>query len=148
MSTILYKKLNSELFQNRTLVISDERIDRIHIAAFCPYILMVGNPSGTLTFSVETNSVEIFSQDFTSADIRLSLNTTDNYAHVFYPIAPTNPIQLGEGDYVFKLTSSYTPTELSHFGWIQQYEDIQTDTNYTISSDDQNPLAMRIKLYV
>ena len=121
---------------------------RCHIGAFYPYIAMIGSPTGTFTCELIKGGVTIFSKSFTSVLIKLSLSTSDNYAHAFYPIIPDLPIQIEKGLYKLKISSSgYTETDSSYMAWIQQFEDIQNEMSYTPSGDQENSLAFRLKLY-
>ena len=144
MTTLLVDKLGTSLEQNITVTGND----RVHIAAFSPYLYVYNSPSGTFTFQLIKSSVVIFSQSFTVADIKTSLGTANNYVHVFYPIVPTVLVQMLEGNYTVKITSSgYTATEASYLGWIRQHENIQNGIDYTPTSDRKNPLAIRVKIY-
>ena len=145
MSTLLVEKLRDLLSQEFT--VTDE--DRHHVGAFIPYIYMHNAPAGTFIFSVKNSSnVTIFSKSFTSIDIKASLNTSQNYAHVFYPIIPANPIQLEKGNYIFTMSSSeYNNSSSSFLGWIRQYESLNNILGYETTDDGQNPLATRLKVY-
>lgn len=145
MTTIAVRRLKTTLSQNIRLF-SDERN---HIAAFLPYLLLYNSPVGTFTFELlNEDNVSIFSQDFDSSDIKDFLNTDDDYAHVFHPIIPTNPIQVESGLYTVKLSSSgYTDSENSYLGWIQQFENIQLIPDYTPTDVSGCPLSLRIKIY-
>jgi len=144
MTTLLVDNLVVSLQQTIDVTSSE----RIHVAAFYPYLYVYNMPSGTFTFELIKSSVTVFSQTFTSVDIQTSLGTANSYMHCFYPIIPTSLVQMEEGTYTVKITSSgYTATEASYLGWIRQHENIQNGINYTPSSDRQNPLAIRIKLY-
>lgn len=109
---------------------------------------MVGSPSGTFTIQIEGINGTILSKSFTSSDIKTSLDTTNNNAHVFYPVINDNPCQIERGTYTITLSSSgYTQTSSSYIGWIQQFEDIQNVLSYTPSGIGSRPLAVRIKDY-
>lgn len=144
MTTLLVDKLGTSLEQNITVT----GTERVHIAAFIPYLYVFNIPDGTFTFQLIKSSVVIFSQSFTSADIKTSVGTANNYIHSFYPIIPTVLVQMLAGNYTVKITSSgYTATEASYLGWIRQHENIQNGIDYTPTSDRKNPLAIRIKTY-
>lgn len=143
MSTLLVQRLETELTQELRYKLSH----RCQIGAFIPCLYMHNAPSGTFTFELLNSDDEvIMSQDFDSADIKASLSTASNYAHVFYPIIPTNPIQIEYGNYTIKLSATgYSPNDSSYLGWIQQFEDIQNVMDYVPENDTENPLAIRIK---
>lgn len=146
MSTLLSKTLETVLEQQIRFKLST----RCHIAAMIPYIMMFNSPAGSFEF--EFYSVDraetVFTKSFTCADIKAALSTTDNYAHVFLPIIPTNPVQIESGLYTIKITASgYTATVDSFLGWIQQFEDIQNEMEYVPVNDEENSLAIRYKIY-
>jgi len=121
---------------------------RCNVVAFYPYLFLFNSPSGTFTFELIKDGDTLFSQNFDSQDIKDSLSTTNNYAHVFFPIIPTNPIQIEKGLYTIKLSSTgYTATSSSYLGWIQQHEDIQAELEYVPENDTENPFSIRIKKY-
>ena len=120
----------------------------MHVAAFVPYLLLYNAPAGTFTLSLLKNAVTIFSKNFTSADIKTSIGTSDNYAHVYYAVVPTNPLAIEEGEYVLKISSSgYTASETSYLGWVRRFDELTPTTSYTPYTDMQNPLVYRIKIY-
>lgn len=143
MSTLLIQKLETELAQELRYNLSD----RCQIGAFIPYIYMHNAPSGTFTIDLLNSDDDvIMSKQFDCDDIKTALSSTDNYAHVFYPIIPTSPIQIEYGTYTIKLSASgYSPTNASYLGWIQQHENIQNIMDYVPSDDTKNSLALRIK---
>jgi hypothetical protein len=144
VTTLLIETLQTELSQEIRLNGSE----RYSIGAIIPYIYMHNAPSGTFTLSLVSVSTTIFSQSFTSSSIKLSIPTASNYAHVFYPIVPNNPIQLDSGTYTVKITSSgYSPTSVSFLALIRQHEDLNNKLDYIPASDDENPLAIRLKIY-
>lgn len=121
---------------------------RFSIAGFYPYLLLVNAPSGTFTFTLTINGEDVFTKEFTSADLKSSLNTTNDTLHTFFPIVPTNPVFIERGDFTCTIsTSGYSPSSNSYIAWIQQFEDVQNETEYEAVSSDENPLAMRIKIY-
>jgi hypothetical protein len=123
-----------------------DRVDRYNIASIAPYLYISNFPGGTFTLTLSNLSGDLFSKSFTSDDIRTSLNTVNNFAHVFYPVIPQNLLILESGTYTLKLTSdSYYNTSSSYIGWIRQHEDLNNILDYEALSDDKNPLATRIK---
>ena len=105
-------------------------------------------PSGTFTLKLLSGVTELLSQSFTSSDIKASIPTTNNYTHVFYPVIPINPIQLDSGTYTVKITASgYAPTSVSFLALIRQHEDLNNKLDYVPLTDDENPLAIRLKVY-
>lgn len=142
MSIVLVETLQSELSQN----ISFTGEDRIEIAAFVPYLYIHNLSGATFTLEILRNSAPIFSQDFTSEEINQAVNGV--YAHVFYPIIPENPVQIEPGDYTFKIKakSGYLPAE-NFIGWCRQYNDVQNQMSYSPTSDSENSLAIRFKIY-
>jgi hypothetical protein len=122
--------------------------DRYHVGAFIPYIYLHNAPLGTFNFILEKDSVILFQKSFTSAEIKTSMGTASDYIHCFYPIIPTNPVQLESGLYTIKLTSTgYSNSSTSFIGWIRQFEDLNNTLDYVPLDDDHNPLAIRLKIY-
>jgi hypothetical protein len=109
---------------------------------------MIGAPAGTFTCELIKGATTIFSKTFTSASIKLSLGTSEDYAHAFYPIIPDLPIQIEKGTYKLKIsTMGYTETNSTYLAWAQQFEDIQNQMSYTPSGILENSLAFRLKIY-
>ena len=142
MSILLVETLQSELSQD----ISFTGENRAEIAAFLPYLYIHNVSGATFTFEIVRDNATIFLQDFTSEEIAQEVGGV--YAHVFYPIVPVNPVQIEPGSYKFKIKakSGYLPGE-SFLGWCKQYNDIQNEMSYTPSSDSDNSLAIRFKIY-
>lgn len=144
MTTLLVQELKTELVQEFTLGLSD----RYNIGSFIPYLYVHNAPAGTFTFTITKDSVDIFSQTFTSSDIKAAEGTVNNYLHVFYPIVPDTNVFMECGDFSAKLTASgYAYSSSSFLGWIQQHEDLNNILDYVPATDAENPLAMRIKIY-
>ena len=144
MTTLVANPIGASLEQEFTYNLND----RCHIGAFYPYVVMIGSPAGTFTCELIKSATTIFSKTFTSTSIKLSLGTSNNYAHAFYPIIPDEPIQIEKGTYKLKIsTSGYTQTNSSYIAWAQQFEDIQNEMSYTPSGDGENSLAFRLKIY-
>ena len=141
MSTLLYTKLRTSLEYEINIIPNE----RLHIAAFCPYLLKYGTPSGTFTFSVLQGAVIFFSKTFISSDI-----SSAGYAHSYFPIVvgDESALQLTAGLYTLRISSAgYTFSNASHIGWIQQYESKQNKIVYIPDSDYQNSLTVRIKTF-
>lgn len=144
MSSLLVDKLVTELTHEIRL----NGNSRIHIAAIYPYLFLYNSPAGTFTLSILSGATTIFSQSFDSATIKISMSTVNDYAHVFYPIIPPNPLPIEPGLFTIKLSASgYTPTESSYLGWIKQHENLQNVLEYTPVNDTYNPYALRIKVF-
>jgi uncharacterized protein YfaQ (DUF2300 family) len=144
VTTLVIETLVTELSQDIRL----SGKERYSIGAIIPYIYMHNAPSGTFTLSLINQAVTVFSQSFTSSDIKASIQTVNNYAHVFYPVIPTNPIQLDSGIYTVRITASgYAPTSVSFLALIRQHEDLNNKLDYVPLTDDENPLAIRLKVY-
>jgi len=144
MTAILTEILETELSQDVNVTTETWK----NVAAIYPYLTLYNSPAGTFTFSVIKNAVTLFSKTFTSQDIKDSIPTSDNYAHVFYPIIPTDLLPLGAGLHTFKISASgYSWSESSYLGWNKQFEDIQNEMDYTPAGQHQYSLAYRIKVY-
>jgi hypothetical protein len=145
VTTLLVETLNRELIQE----IQYDLNERVHIAAFIPYLYIHNAAFDSITFELFNSGGDVlFSKETTLSEIKESIPTTDNYIHVFYPIIPTNPVQLEYGTYRLRMTATnYYPVSSSFIGWIKQFEDIQNEISYPVSGSNNNPLAIRYKLY-
>jgi hypothetical protein len=144
VTTLLVETLKTELEQEIRL----ENSERYSIGAIIPYLYLHNAPSGTFTLEILSGATSLFSQSFTSVNIKTALGTTNNYGHVFYPIVPLNPVQLDAGTYKIKLSSvGYTVSGSSFLGWIRQHEDLNNKLDYVPASDSDNPLAIRLKVF-
>ena len=143
MTTLVVNELRSNLSQNITFKSSG----RCHIGSILPYLYLHNSPVGTFKFQLMRYADVVYEREFTSADIKLSLNTTDNYAHVFYPVIPLQKIKIESGDYILKLSSTgYTYSKTSFIGWCQQFENVQNEMDYIPTDIYDNSLAFRFKI--
>lgn len=144
MTTLLVNPLKTQLRQEIRL----NHDKRYIIEAICPYIYMHNSPNGTFIFRIKKGLTTVFSQSFTSIDLKASINTTNNYAHIFYAINPISGFLLLEkGNYIFELDSTgYTYSDTSYLGWITQHEYVQNEMSYIPTDDSQNSLAIRMKI--
>lgn len=144
MTTLVVNPIGTGLEQEFTFNLNT----RAHVGAFYPYLVMVSAPAGTFSVDLLKGLDVVFSKDFTSADIKMSLLTSDDFAHAFYPVIPNDPVQLEIGTYTLRISSSgYTETNTSYLAWAQQFEDIQNEMSYTPSGTEENSLAFRLKIY-
>lgn len=145
MRSILVETLPENGFLEQEYRLS--RDTRYIIGAFIPYLYMHGAPVGTFTFEIFKNGISVFSQSFNCADIKASLNSLDNYAHVFFPVVPIAPMILEKGLFKARITTSggYDP-QAGFLAWCKQHEDLSNDLDYTPSTDLENPLALRLKV--
>jgi hypothetical protein len=123
--------------------------ERSRIAVIAPYIYMHNAPSGSFTFEIKKiDNTVVYSKTFTSSDIKTLLNTTFDYAHVFIPFVPDEPVYIEKGQFKLVLSSSgYFYNRSSFLGWIRQHENLNNEIDYTPSNDAENPLAYRLKAY-
>lgn len=146
MTTLVIQTLytGATLSQTFTLGLNN----RSHIESIAPYIYMHNAPTGTFTISVhDENDVNLFSNSFTSAQIKTALNTVSNYAHAFYPVLTNGALKLEAGTYTVVMSASgYTQNPVAFMAWVQQHEDLTNDLDYVPVDDTENPLSMRIKV--
>lgn len=143
MTTLVVEPLTSSISQNFTFDINE----RVHIGAIIPYLYLHNSPIGTFTLTLSGQNGDIYAKSFTSADIKSALNTSDNYAHVFYPVIPDEPIQISKGAYTISLEASgYTYISNSFLGWLKQFENIQNENSYNPITVDSYPMAFRVKV--
>lgn len=144
------KLLVEELKENMDLVqpFSYSLETRVQVAAMIPYLYMHNAPDGDFYFEIDKNDGTFsYTKHFTSDDIKASLNTSDNSAHVFFPIVPESPMFLEKGDYTFYLyAENYVYNRSSFIGWIRQHENLNNAVSNTPSNDAENPLAFRLKV--
>lgn len=142
MTTLLSAILDTELEQEIRYNLNTRK----QLGAIIPYLLIVNEPAGTFTVSLLKGVTTVYSRSFTSADIKAALGTTDDNAHVYYPIIPQTPVQIEKGLYKVKLSASgYTRTGSSYVAWNQQFENIQNEMDFEPVTDDENSLAIRYK---
>jgi hypothetical protein len=147
MTTLLVQRLSPDTPLTQELTI--ELSKRYHIGSLAPYLYIHNAPAGSFKFSLlRDDDSEVFSETFTSEDIKEALNTVNNYAHVFKPFIPAIKTKIEAGNYTAKLEaiSGYNLTFSSFIGWVQQHEDLNNDLAYEPSNDSQNPLATRLKI--
>jgi hypothetical protein len=144
MTTLVCQTLVNSLEQR----VNFNHNKRYHVGCISPYLLMVNSPAGTFTFKIFKNSTEIFSKNFNSNDIKASFETSNDFAHVFYPVIPDQPLFLDRGEYTFRIEQSgYSPTQSTFLAWIQQHENKQVNMDYEPFDDSENTFSFRIKTY-
>lgn len=105
---------------------------------------MHNSPAGTFIVNLKRDSNTIASKSFTSADIKAAMSTTDNYAHVFYPIIFNSNVMLEKGSYDIELSSSgYTYSDAAYIGWCKEY-DIYNEFESVPSNPVDYPYGFRI----
>lgn len=145
MSTLLVEPIKQSLEQSFNLSLTKRYI----VASMMPYLYLHNSPSGNFKFSILKNGNQVFEKLFNSEDIKAALNTDNDFAHVFYPIIPSDPLILGRGYFTVKIEApeNYRFRQNSFIGWVRQFEDLNNKLNYTPLSDNENPLALRFKEY-
>jgi hypothetical protein len=139
--TFVVESLKSALEQNFKFSLETRYV----IAAFLPYLYLHNAPDGIFSFAVLKDGEIIYSHAFNSVDIKLSLSTTNNYAHVYFPIIPTLPMVMEKGSYIARLTASnYEATSTKFLGWIRASESVSNIITVPPNSLGY-PLSMRIK---
>lgn len=130
----------------------EQRIDctssnRIQIGAIIPYLYFHNLESGVFKFVLYKETSVIYEKEFSRDDIASVL--TEDFAHVYFPIVPVNPLPIEQGEYTFRIeaVSDYSPTANSFLGWIKQHEDIQLPMSYIPLSDVKNTYTIRFKEY-
>ena len=141
MTTLVLDELKTTLEQNITIDLKR----RYDVAAIRPYIYMHNAPAGIFTLSIKTDTETLASQDFTSAEIKTDLSTSDNYAHIWKVIQFNDPVFLLDDDYILELSSSgYTFSESAYVGWIKEHESQFNDTSFTGLYDIDRPFSFQI----
>jgi hypothetical protein len=145
MKLLIEELKENDLTQNLSYSLEQ----RVQLGAIIPYLYMHNAPSGDFFFEIAKNNGEFnYIKQFNSNDIKTALNTTDNFAHVFFPIVPETPIFLEKGDYSLWLwAENYVYNRNSFIGWIRQHENLNNSLSNTPSNDAENPLAFRLKVF-
>jgi len=119
LSTLVLEPLVTTLEQGFNLKLSR----RYQVGCLKIYLYMHNAPTGTFIVNLKRGASLVVSKSFTSADIKTAMNTTDNYAHVFYPIIFSGNIMLEKGSYDIELTSTgYTYNDNAYLGWCKEYD--------------------------
>lgn len=141
------KLIVETLYTSLTQQINCNSEKRVHIGAIIPYLYFHNLSSGEFKFEILKSDSVIYSHFFDWKDIKGSI--AEDYFHVYYPVVPSNPVQIEEGTYSIVLTalSGYNVEGNSFLGWIKQHEDIQLKMDYLPDSDNQNTLTVRFKEY-
>jgi hypothetical protein len=137
VTTLVVEELKTTLSQTFTL--NNNR--RYSLYAIKPHLYMHNAPAGTFTFKIKNGATELISVDFTSADIKSDLSTSDNYAHILKGLLLNSPVQLdGATSYTLELSASgYTYGTSSYMGWVKNHENIFFDIDGTPENDFNNP---------
>lgn len=145
MTTLLVGTLQDELIQE----IKYNLQERIHVGAFIPYLYIHNASADFFTFELSNEDGILFQKNFTTNEMKLSISATDNYFHIYYPIIPTNPVQLEKGNYTAKITAgpNYIQNGSSFLGWVKQHENIQNEMDYIPFDDNSNSYNIRYKCY-
>lgn len=142
MTTIVVEELRTTLDQDFTTKL----FPRLHLVAIRPYLYLHNNPAGTFTLSVyDSGSNLLESKSFTASDVYTALDTVNTYAHVWYNVEFTNPLNLPAGVYTMRLSASgYTFNNSSFIGWIREHENLKVPLDFTPTNDMFNPMAYEL----
>jgi len=124
VSTLIVEELQTTLEQTITF----NNWGRFQLEGMALYLYMHNAPAGTFTVSVKDGATTLVSKDFTSAEIKTDLSTSDNYAYLWKPIELDNTSPLRTQNYTVEISSSgYTYSSGSYLGWIKPYENVYND---------------------
>lgn len=139
MSYIVCDELKTTLTQTINL-----KYDRVYqIAGIKINVLMYNAPSGTFTLSVKSGVTTLASANFTSADIKSDLSTSDNYAYIYKALNIELPLKKGSYDLVLS-SSGYTYDKASFLGWIKSHENIFNSQETVATTFVDNPFDVLI----
>lgn len=142
MTTLVIETVKGELNQ----VINYKLDTRACVAGFYPYLYMHKSSDALFRFKLLRGEQVLFQHIFTCPMIKSAIGTSSDYAHVFYPCIPQQPLFLEKGSYTLRLTSS-TPSDPSSFlAWVRQHEDLN-NTIESVVEGNVNPLSHRIKIF-
>ena len=116
MTTLVCDELITTLSQ--TINLSYDRI--YHFAGLKIKLLMFNAPSGTFTLSIKKSGDTLASADFTSADIKADLTTSNDYAYLYKALNFSLPLKKGSYELVLS-SASYTYSDTSFMGWLKSY---------------------------
>ena len=141
MTTLVTEELKTTLTETIHL-----KYDKIyHIEGFKIRLVMFNAPAGTFTLSVKQGAATLISKDFTSADIKSDLSTTDNYAWIDKAIVFDDLLALKKGSYDLVLSSSgYTYSAIGFLGWVKSHENIFNEREDAFVVYTTNPLDVLI----
>lgn len=144
MSKLLVEPLITSLEQEFSFKLEG----RCLLASVAPYLYMHNSPAGSFYFSVYKGEELVFIKTFSSAQIKAALSSSDNFARVYYPMIPSNPVFFTKGTYRATLEATgYSFNSDSFLGWVREHENTQDEMDYVPAADNHNPLAMRRKIY-
>lgn len=143
MTKIVIEELNASLEQGFTA------LERINVEAIRPLLYKHRSPAGSIFIEIEQNSVVIAtSTAVTSAIIEAnSDSTTINFTHGAWRFDFGANINIEEGDFIIRMTSSgYTFTDSAYFGWHKPHDNITITIDYDTSQlqDEGNPFGLEI----
>jgi hypothetical protein len=119
---------------------------RVPLCSIIPMLYFHGVSTGSIRLIVSFDGEEIGMKELLISDIRDQLSGTGNYFYCYVPFVFDQPILVRNGEYKFKIEVPSFPNE-QFIGWISQHEDIQTEINYNVIGDINNPLTIRFKQY-
>jgi len=133
MTTLVCDELITTLSQ--TINLSYDRI--YHFAGLKIKLLMFNAPSGTFTLSIKKSGDTLASADFTSADIKADLTTSNDYAYLYKALNFSLPLKKGSYELVLS-SASYTYSDTSFMGWIKSYINVfNEEVDSTVSYADK-----------
>lgn len=139
MSKVVVDELITTLTQQINL-----KNDKIyHIEGLKIRLIMYNAPAGTFTLSIKSGATTLASVNFTSADIKSDLSTSDNYALIDKALNIVAPLKKGSYDFVLS-SSGYTYSQSSFIGWVKSHENIFNSQESVATSFLDNPFDVLI----
>lgn len=132
-----------ELIGTLTQEINFNNYRTYHIEGIKIKLLMYNAPSGTFTLSIKDGATTLVSAEFTSADIKTDLETSDNYCWLYKALNIAAPLKAGSYNLVLS-SSGYTYSENSFIGWIKSHENIFNDRSIPAVYYTSNPFDVLI----
>lgn len=141
MSALFTEELKTTLTQSITL----EHDKIYHIEGFKILIVMYNAPAGTFTLTVKSGANSLISKDFTSAEIKTDLSTSNNYGYIWKAIVFDDLLALKKGTYDLVLSSSgYSHSNTSFLGWVKLHENLFNDRTDAFVDYTTNPYGVLI----
>lgn len=115
----------------------------LYSPTFAFWFYIHNSPPGSFNMRLNGPNGLLIDRFFTVADMKAQLNTTDNYAHLFFRI-PLTGERLPYGEYTINITldSGYTYDPDSYIGWCKDWENDFEETAITPWHD--RPYCFRI----
>ena len=141
MTTIVCDTLETTLTQT----VNFKYYRRYHIEGIKVRLVMYNSPAGTFTLSFKSGATTLQTKNFSAADIKTDLGTSDDYAYIDKAIVFDTPVIVKNGSYDLVLShSGYTESPTSFLGWVKSHENIFNELESAPVDYTYNPFDVLI----